>query len=216
MDKKQQARLIISELYRLYPEADCTLDFKEPWKLLVSGILAAQCTDARVNLVTPALFKKYPSAEALAAAELSSIEDIIRSCGFFRVKSKSIKESMNLLVRNFGGNVPHTIDELLLLPGIGRKIANLVLGDCYGIPSIVVDTHCGRISHHLGLTDSKDPHRIERDLAQVLSEECWIGYGHRMVAHGRALCKARNPQCNSCPLVQICRKGMETVEQQHL
>ncbi|MHB1453293.1 MAG: endonuclease III [Saccharofermentanales bacterium] len=216
MDIKQQARLIIDGLYQLYPEADCTLDFKEPWKLLVSGILAAQCTDARVNTITPGLFKTYPTAEALAAAELSSIEDIIRSCGFFRVKSKSIKESMYLIVNEFDGEVPRTIDELLTLPGIGRKIANLILGDCFGIPSIVVDTHCSRISHHLGLTDAKDPHRIERDLAQVLPEEYWIGYGHRMVAHGRALCKARNPQCNSCALVHLCRKGLETIEQQHL
>ncbi|MHB8962449.1 MAG: endonuclease III [Saccharofermentanales bacterium] len=216
MDKRLQAEFIIEGLYRLYPEADCTLDFREPWKLLVSGILAAQCTDARVNLITPALFSRYPSIEALSGADLQSIEEIIRSCGFFRVKARSIKESMTRLMGNFNGEVPQTIDDLLTLSGIGRKIANLILGDCFGIPSIVVDTHCGRISHHLGLTDSINPHRIERDLAEVLPEEYWIGYGHRMVAHGRALCKARNPQCSLCALAGYCRKGLETVEHHQL
>jgi endonuclease III len=213
MNKKQQAKAIATELARMYPEADCTLDFREPWKLLVSGILAAQCTDARVNLVTPELFARYPSVRELAEAQPTDVEGIIRSCGFFRTKTKSILGSMRMLADRYDGQVPRSMPELLLLPGIGRKIANLILGDCYGIPAIVVDTHCGRISHHLGLTDSKDPHRIERDLAQVLPREEWIGYGHRVVAHGRVLCKARNPRCNVCALQHLCRKGKETVGQ---
>ncbi len=209
MDKKEQAIQIIEELCRLYPDADCTLDSREPWQLLVSGILAAQCTDARVNIVAPMLFDRYPDVASLADAPSGEVEEIIRSCGFFRVKARSIIDSMQLLRDRFDGQVPVSMEDLLVLPGIGRKIASLILGDCFGIPAIVVDTHCGRISGRLGLTDSKDPHRIERDLAEVLPREHWIGFGHRMVAHGRAICRARDPRCGECTLAGLCRKGSE-------
>lgn len=212
-EKKIKAEKVIEELWRLYPEAQCTLDYKEePWKLLVAGILSAQCTDARVNIITPVLFKKYPTISELAQAQLEDIQQIIRSCGFFRVKSDSIKRTMNMILEDFNETVPKTLEELILLPGVGRKIANLILGDTYGIPSIVVDTHCSRVSHHIGFTDSKDPYKIEKDLSKILPKNTWIGYGHRMVAHGRAICVARNPKCVQCTLNKICRKGIKVIE----
>ena len=205
-------RLILDELWRLYPEADCTLYYKdEPWKLLISGILAAQCTDARVNMITPALFARYPTIAAMADARLPELEDIIRSCGFFRVKASAIKRSMEMLISDYDGKVPADFDSLLTLPGIGRKIANLIMGDSFGVPGIVVDTHCSRVSKRLGFTDSTDPYRIEKDLAAIIPRDKWTGYGHRVVAHGRAVCSARNPGCHICTLKDTCRKGREAI-----
>lgn len=210
--RKKLALRVTDELWQLYPDAECTLDhIYEPWKLLVSGILAAQCTDARVNLITPGLFSRYPTINDLADADTAELEEIIRSCGFYRVKASSITRSMQMLVSDFKGTVPAELDDLLKLPGVGRKIANLVLGDSYGIPGIVVDTHCARVSGRIGFTDSSDPVRIEKDLVSVIPENRWIGYGHRVVAHGRALCKARNPSCDLCSLREYCRKGREEI-----
>lgn len=202
----------MSILASTYPDADCTLFFREPWKLLISGILAAQCTDARVNIVSEALYKEFPTKESIAGADLSILEDRIHSCGFYHVKARSIKGSMQRLIDHYHGEVPDSLGELLTLPGVGRKIGNLILGDCFGRQAIVVDTHCARISKWLGLTDSTDPSRIEQDLMQCVPKDEWTNYGHRMVAHGRALCIARNPRCAQCPLQQICKKGMETIE----
>lgn len=209
---RKLASCITDELWRLYPDAECSLDERnEPWKLLVSGILSAQCTDARVNMITPVLFSRYPRVEDLANAELTDLQDIIRSCGFFRVKSESIRSSMKKLYNEFSGKVPADLNILLTFPGVGRKIANLIMGDSFGIPGIVVDTHCARISRHLGLTDSTDPYRIEKDLTEILPAEKWTGYGHRVVFHGRAVCTARNPACPDCSLNDLCRKGRERI-----
>ncbi len=203
---------MVSILAGSYPDADCTLEYQEPWKLLISGILAAQCTDARVNIVCSTLFVEFPTIESIAEADILLLEDRIRSCGFFHVKAKAIKSSMNRILEDFSGQVPSTLDELISLPGVGRKIGNLILGDCFGRQAVVVDTHCTRISRHLGLTDATDPAKIEQDLMRCLPEESWTSYGHRIVAHGRAICTARNPQCAKCPLRHVCKKGMEKVE----
>lgn len=205
-DNTVLAQQTYAALYALYGEAECTLDgYEDPWRLLVGGILAAQCTDARVNLITPALFAAYPDVEAFANADPSEIEPLIRSCGLFRMKARSIRDSARALVEHYGGAVPDRMEDLLSLPGIGRKIANLVLGDGFGIPGMVVDTHCARVARRIGLTDSKDPVRIEKDLTAVFPSEQWIDLGHMMVAHGRALCDARNPLCGQCPLAGFCR-----------
>lgn len=211
-DKRRQAEQIVSILASTYPDADCTLFYHEPWKLLISGILAAQCTDARVNIVCEALFKEFPTTESIAGADLPILEDRIHSCGFFHVKARSIKGSMQRLIEEYHGEVPASLEELMTLPGVGRKIGNLILGDCFGMQAIVVDTHCARISKRLGLTDSTDTARIEQDLMKCIPKSEWTNYGHRMVAHGRALCTARNPKCTQCLLQRICKKGMETIE----
>lgn len=212
IDKKRQAEQVVRILAETYPDADCTLDYQEPWKLLISGILAAQCTDARVNVICSTLFVEFPTIESIADADLLVLEDRIRSCGFFHMKAKAIKGSMSKILEDFNGQVPSTLEELTSLPGVGRKIGNLILGDCFGIQSVVVDTHCSRISKHLGLTDSVIPARIEQDLMQCLPAGTWTSYGHRIVAHGRAICTARNPRCAKCPLRHVCKKGMESIE----
>ncbi len=189
-----------------YGPAACTLDgHEDPWRLIVGAILAAQCTDARVNRTTPGLFARYPSIESFATADTADIEPLIRSCGLFRTKARAIRGSAAVLVERFGGRVPDRMEELLTLPGIGRKIANLVLGDGFGIPGVVVDTHCARIARRIGLTDSEDPARIERDLRERFPPERWIAIGHLMVAHGRDLCPALRPRCRECPLQGFCR-----------
>ena len=203
---KRLADLTYPALVALYGEADCTLDgHDDPWKLMVSAILAAQCTDARVNLVTPALFERFPSMADFAGAAIPDIEASIRTCGLFHTKARSIQGSARMLVERFGGQVPANMEDLLALPGIGRKIANLVLGDAFGIPGIVVDTHCSRISRRIGLTDSDDPYKIEKDLLCLFPPARWTSLGHLMVAHGRGLCPAAKPRCKECPLRGFCR-----------
>ncbi len=193
-------------LVSLYGEAECTLDGREdPWRLMVGAILAAQCTDVRVNMVTPALFEQFPSIEDFSRADTADIEPLIRSCGLFRTKARSIRESARALSERFGGQVPASMDDLLTLPGIGRKIANLVLGDGFGIPGVVVDTHCARIAKRIGLTDATDPAVVEKDLRNRFPREQWIPLGHLMVAHGRRLCPAPRPRCADCPLASFCR-----------
>ena len=207
MSKDRQAVLaIIQELKALYPDGICSLEYQKDYELLFSVRLAAQCTDERVNQVTPALFARYPTLEALAQADISEVERYIHSTGFFRAKARDIVLASQMLLRDYGGKVPNTMEDLLKLPGVGRKTANLILGDVYHVPGVVVaDTHCIRITGLLGLTDgSKDPAKVEQQLRAVLPPEESNDFCHRMVLHGRAVCIARRPQCQSCTLRPWC------------
>ncbi len=201
----KQATLVVAILRDLYPAAVCTLDFVDPWELLVAGILAAQCTDARVNLITPGLFARFPDLASMARASQAEVEELIRTCGLFRNKAKAIIASSQVLLEKFSSQVPQNMPDLLSLPGVGRKIANLLLGDAFGIAALVVDTHCARVSRLIGLTDSENPQQIEKDLTAILPEADWIDYGHLMVEHGRAICIARRPRCDICPVAPHCR-----------
>lgn len=207
MRTPEQINTIIEGLEREYPLAECTLDYNEAWELLVSVRLAAQCTDERVNKVVPALFEKYPNAKAMAEAEPEDIEPYIHSCGFYHGKAKDIVGAARMLVEEFGGVVPDNMEDLLRLPGVGRKSANLVLGDVYKIPgSVVVDTHCIRLSNRMGLVDdTKDPPKIETVLRSVLPPEKSNDFCHRLVLHGRAVCSARSPRCVDCCVKDACQ-----------
>ena len=208
MKTQAQISAIIEELKKLYPDAICSLDYRKDYELLFSVRLAAQCTDARVNLVTPALFERFPTLEAFAAATPEEVGEYVRSCGFWRAKAKDIVGSAQMLLRDFGGRVPDNMDDLLRLPGVGRKTANLILGDVYGQEGYVCDTHCIRITGRLGITDgSKDPLKVEQQLRKVIPPEESSDFCHRMVLHGRALCMARAPQCGDCPLKALCDYG---------
>jgi endonuclease-3 len=202
---------ILALLERHYPEAHVTLDFMNPLEMLVATVLSAQCTDVRVNQVTPALFAKYRNAADYARAPLPELEEMIRSTGFFHNKAKSIKGLCQRLVESYGGEVPASLDELVKLPGIGRKTANVVLGNAFGIPGIFVDTHLGRVSQRLGLTRQKDPVKIEFDLMPLVPKERWVKFSHQMIAHGRQTCHARKPQCQICPLLPYCDFGQKAL-----
>ena len=209
MKTHAQISAIIEELKKLYPDAICSLDYRKDYELLFSVRLAAQCTDARVNLVTPALFERFPTLEAFAAATPDEVGEYVRSCGFWRAKAKDIVGSAQMLLRDFGGKVPDNMDDLLRLPGVGRKTANLILGDVYGQEGYVCDTHCIRITGRLGITDgSKDPLKVEQQLRKAIPPEESNNFCHRMVLHGRALCMARGPQCGECPLKELCDYGI--------
>lgn len=210
-DKRRAAR-IVRALEKHYPDAQCALVHDSPLQLLVATILSAQCTDERVNLVTRDLFKNYPTAGHLAKAPLPRLESIIKTTGFFRNKAKNIRDCCRMLVEHHGGEVPRTLEELVELPGVGRKTANVVLGTAFGVPSgVVVDTHVGRLSWRLGLTAEKDPVKAERDLMEQLPRKAWIDFSHRMIHHGRRICKARKPLCDECPLDSLCpRIGVKT------
>lgn len=205
MTKKELAKKASEELKRLYPEAICSLEAEDPFQLLVATRLSAQCTDARVNLVTPALFGKYPTIEAFAQADVHDVEELIHSCGFFRQKAKDIVGMANDVLSRFGGRVPDTIEELTTLPGVGRKTANLIVGDVYGKPAVVADTHLIRISNRLGLVETKDPLKVELALKKLLEPSESNDFCHRAVLHGRALCDARRPLCSDCPLNSFCK-----------
>lgn len=214
MKSKQQVAAIIAALKELYPDALCSLDYQKDYELLFSVRLAAQCTDARVNLVTPALFARYPTLEAFAAADVDEVGTYIHSCGFWRAKARDIVAAAQMLVERFGGKVPDNMDDLLSLPGVGRKTANLILGDIYGTDGYVCDTHCIRITGRLGLTDgSRDPVQVERQLRRCIPPEESSDFCHRMVLHGRAVCMARRPDCGGCTLRDLCDfgKAQETV-----
>lgn len=204
---EKQVLEIVRRLEEEYPLAECTLDYKKDYELLFSVRLAAQCTDARVNMITPALFERFPTLQSFADAEPEDVEPYVRSCGFYRAKARDIVASARMLVDNYGGRVPDTMEELLKLPGVGRKTANLILGDVYNVPgSTVVDTHCIRISNRLGLVDDiKDPVRIETELRKQLPPEKSSDFCHRIVLHGRAVCTARKPDCAVCCLKTVCK-----------
>lgn len=209
MTKNQRALEIIERLKREYPDADCTLDYEEAWKLLVSVRLAAQCTDARVNVVVQGLFAKYPDVDALAAADVDDIEQIVRPCGLGRSKARDISACMKMLRDEYGGKVPEDFDALLKLPGVGRKSANLIMGDVFGKPAIVTDTHCIRLSNRMGLVDGiKDPKKVEMALWKLIPPEEGSDFCHRLVNHGREVCTARTkPYCDRCCLEDICPKN---------
>lgn len=202
---KQRSLEILIRLKRLYPEAPCTLNYETPVQLLVATILSAQCTDDRVNLVTPALFERFPDAVALANADLEELESLVRSTGFYRNKSKNIKGACQAIVNKFNNQVPQRMELLLELPGVARKTANVVLAHAFGINmGVTVDTHVKRLSQRLGLTEHTDPTRIERDLMVLLPQPDWENWSIRLVYHGRAVCNARNPACNICELADLC------------
>lgn len=204
-ERKARVAEILTRLDHMYPGATCALHHHNPWELLVATILSAQCTDKRVNEVTPGLFAKYPTPQDFAAVRPEVLAQDIRSTGFFNNKAKSIVGAAKKIVSEFGGQVPKTIDELLSIPGAARKTANVVLGTAYGIASgVVVDTHVQRISQRLDLTKNTDPVKIERDLMQVLPQDRWILFSHQVILHGRALCVARNPKCAECDLNSVC------------
>lgn len=209
MTKKQLAMEVIERLKREYPDAGCTLDYDDAWKLLVSVRLAAQCTDARVNVVVQGLFEKYPSVAALAAANVSDIERIVHPCGLGKSKARDISACMNMLHKEYQDNVPDTMEELLKLPGVGRKSANLIMGDVYGKPAIVTDTHCIRLSNRIGLVkDEKEPKKVEMALWKIVPPQEGSDLCHRFVIHGREVCTARTrPYCDKCCLNDICKKN---------
>jgi endonuclease III len=203
---------ILAKLDEAYPNATCELNHRNAFELLVATILSAQCTDVRVNQVTEALFKKYPDAKAFAYATPSNLEQEIRPTGFFRNKTKSVMGASKSILDNFGGEVPRTMEEILTLPGVARKTANVVLGTAYGIPSgIVVDTHVQRIANRLDLTRNEDPRKIEQDLLQVIPKEKWIQFSHQIIWHGRRVCQARKPKCMECNMESLCYAKDKTI-----
>ncbi len=201
----ERLQKVFAALDQLFPQAQCALRHANAFQLLVATILSAQCTDERVNKVTPELFRKYPTPQDFAALQQPVLEREIRSTGFFRNKAKSIVGAAKALVENFGGQVPRSMDELLTLPGVARKTANVVLGTAYGIPSgVVVDTHIFRVSHRLKLTREKTPEKVEQDLMKLVPQERWITFGHQLIWFGRKVCQARKPLCAECPLEKTC------------
>ena len=208
MTKKQRALEVIERLKKRYPDADCTLDYDQAWKLLVSVRLAAQCTDARVNIVVETLYDKYPTVKALAQASPEEIEEIVRPCGLGKSKARDISACMKILDEQYDGNVPDDFQALLKLPGVGRKSANLIMGDVLGKPGIVTDTHCIRLSNRIGLVDGiKDPKKVEMELWKIIPPEEGSELCHRLVYHGREVCTARTtPHCDRCCLADICKK----------
>jgi endonuclease III len=208
--RRKRTEKIITRLRADYPGAKCSLDFTTPYELLFATILSAQCTDERVNLVTKSLFKKYPTVQAFANANLEELEQDIRSTGFYRNKAKHILEAAKLLVDRYGGEVPRSMDALLALPGVARKTANVVLGNAYGIvEGVVVDTHVGRISQRLGLTANTDPAKVEQDLMKVVPRQDWLDFSHLLIYHGRKVCQARQPLCEECSVCELCPTGLQ-------
>jgi len=204
MNKKTVLR-IIEKLEENYPDSKCSLEFKNPAELLVATMLSAQCTDKQVNKVTPILFETFPSVKALADADLEEIKAIVRPTGFYNNKAKSIKKSMNSLQDKFNGEVPKNLDDLVKLDGVGRKTANVVMGDAFGVPGVVVDTHVKRIANRLGMTKNDDPNKVEKDLMKIIPSEKWTMFGHMIIDHGRAICKARKAECDKCFLQEECQ-----------
>ncbi|EKE99418.1 putative DNA-(apurinic or apyrimidinic site) lyase [Tolypothrix sp. PCC 7601] len=205
LSKKQRALEILNRLKYLYPDATCSLNYSTPVQLLVATILSAQCTDERVNKVTPALFARFPDAASLANTDLAELEDLVRSTGFYRNKAKNIQAACRMIVSEFNSVVPNQMEQLLKLPGVARKTANVVLAHAYGINAgVTVDTHVKRLSNHLGLTKHTDPVRIEQDLMKLLPQPDWENWSIRLIYHGRAICKARSPVCIACELADLC------------
>ena len=209
MTKKELALLAVEALKKLFPEAKCSLIADKPYELLMATRLSAQCTDARVNMVTPELFKRFPTLEAFRDADIEDIENAIKSCGLYKTKARDLKNMATELLMRFGGVVPDTIEELTTLSGVGRKTANLIVGDVYGKPSVVVDTHCIRITTRIGLHNESDPKKIEFALKKILPPEESGDFCHRLVLHGRDLCTARSPKCGECPLNSFCKYAVK-------
>lgn len=208
MNDAKTTAAIEKVLKKTYPDATCSLDHRSPFELLAATILSAQCTDERVNLVTPALFKKYPGPEEMGKAPIKDLEQLVHSTGFYKNKALSLKEASAAITKNFGGKVPRSMDELLTLRGVARKTANVVLGTAYGIAAgVVVDTHVKRVAFRLGLTRETDPGKIEQDLMRLIPKADWIWFAHSLVLHGRAVCDARKPLCEICPLNKLCPKN---------
>lgn len=205
--EKQRAAEVLARLRARYPQAECALKHENPWQLLCATILSAQCTDVRVNMVTPRLFARYPSPEAMAAAKQEELEEIIKSTGFYRQKAKSLIAMSQDVVAKYGGEVPDTLEELVKLRGVGRKTANVVIGVAFGGDGVVVDTHVRRISQRLGWTKNTDPEKIEQDLMELHPKNVWTVLGHTLIWHGRTLCMARNPHCQECPVNDLCPEG---------
>lgn len=203
-DRKQRAGQIVRKLARAYPDADCALHYENPFQLLIATILSAQCTDKMVNQVTAELFPKFGAPEALAAAEPAAIEQLIRRTGFYRQKTKSIQSAARDLCENFDAEVPRSLEALVTLRGAARKTANVVLGNCFGVPGLTVDTHMKRVNRRLRLTRHEDPIKIERDLMALIPEKEWTVYSHRVITHGRECCDAKRPRCTACPLREEC------------
>jgi endonuclease-3 len=204
---KRLTQLVIFHLSREYPEAHCALDYKTPEQLLIATILSAQCTDVRVNLVTPALFKRYPNMDQLAKAKSKDVEKLIFSTGFYKNKTKSLIGTASAIVKNFGGQLPQSLEQLVTLPGVGRKTANVLLGNAFGIPGLVVDTHVRRLSNLIGLTEQQDPVKIEHELMDLVPKEHWTQFSHWLILHGRQVCIARRPKCADCVLQKDCLFG---------
>lgn len=204
--RKDRVPELLRRLAVAYPETGTALNHENPFQLLVATILSAQCTDARVNLVTPALFAKFPDPAAFAAATQKQVEALVKTTGFFRNKAKNIRAAAQMILTEFGGEVPGTLDELVRIPGVGRKTANVVLGDAFGITGITVDTHVGRLSRRLGLTRKTDPVKVEMVLNRLIPRAEWTRFSHRLILHGRQVCAARKPNCAACPLADLCPK----------
>lgn len=211
MNLKTRTSKILKQLHKDYPDAKCALDFKNPLELLVATILSAQCTDARVNIVTPPLFKKFKKASDYASSDPKVLQEMIRSTGFYVNKTKSIMNACKIIEKEHGGKVPNTLDELVKLPGVGRKTANVVLGNVYDTPGVVVDTHVLRLSHRMDLTQNKDPVKVEFDLMKLVPKKDWTHFSHLMTFHGRRVCIARKPLCSKCSVNKYCPKIGVTV-----
>lgn len=205
MSEPTRVRRLLELLRRTYPEAICELEYRSPWQLLVATVLSAQSTDVRVNQVTPELFGRWPGPAELAATEPAELEQVIRPIGFFRSKARNLRESAGRLLRDHGGEVPCELESLVALPGVGRKTAKVVLGEAFGVAAgIVVDTHVHRLARRLGLAEHRDPERVATILEQLVPVSEWIGFSHRLILHGRRVCRARRPRCEACPLAEIC------------
>ena len=205
MTKKERVQQISDIFDKVYSDAKCSLDYTHDYELLIAVMLSAQCTDARVNIVTKDLFKKYTTLASFANANLSELEECIKPCGFYRTKAKNIIATANKIINEFDGKIPDTIEKLITLPGVGRKTANLIVGDIYGKPGVVVDTHCIRLSNRFGLTTQKDPVKIEYELKKIIPDDIQSKFCHQLVYHGRAHCMARKPNCGQCPINHLCK-----------
>jgi endonuclease-3 len=203
-EKKVRAKVIYRQLSKSYPNVKCELDYKNAFQLLVATVLSAQCTDKRVNQTTPALFKKYPNPQKMAKADLRDIQKLVKSTGFFRAKAKNIKNLSNKIMEEFDGNVPSNLEDLITLPGVGRKTANVVLGHAFGIPGITVDTHFGRLSRRFGWSKQNNPVKVEFEVGELIPEKEWTNLSQRMIWHGRRVCHSRKPACGACALAKLC------------
>jgi endonuclease-3 len=203
-EKKVRAKVIYRQLSKNYPNVRCELDYKNAFQLLVATVLSAQCTDKRVNQTTPALFKKYPNPQKMAKADLRDIQKLVKSTGFFRAKAKNIKGLSNIIVEQFDGNVPSNLEDLIALPGVGRKTANVVLGHAFGIPGITVDTHFGRLSRRFGWSKQNNPVKVEFEVGELIPQNEWTNLSQRMIWHGRRVCHSRKPACGACALAKLC------------